>query len=203
MDDLDGCSGQLAYPFFFSTHGLPTMRYRLGSDAPQVSPSAFIEESATLIGKVILEDQASVWCQAVLRGDNEPIRIGRRSNVQDGALLHTDPGAPLTIAENVSIGHGAVLHGCTVGAGSLIGIRAVVLNHAVIGKNCLIGANALITEGKQIPDNSLVVGSPGRVIRTLNAEDIAGLAHNADVYVNRAEQFRNTCVRLPDPLAHE
>jgi carbonic anhydrase/acetyltransferase-like protein (isoleucine patch superfamily) len=107
------------------------------------------------------------------------------------------------VAENVSIGHGAVLHGCTVGAGSLIGIRAVVLNHAVIGKNCLIGANALITEGKQIPDNSLVVGSPGRVIRTLNAEEIAGLAHNADVYVDRAEQFRNTCVRLPDPLAPE
>ncbi len=179
------------------------MRYRLGSDAPQVSPSAFIEDSATLIGKVILEDQASVWCQAVLRGDNEPIRIGRRSNVQDGALLHTDPGAPLTVAENVSIGHGAVLHGCTVGAGSLIGIRAVVLNHAVIGKNCLIGANALITEGKQIPDNSLVVGSPGRVIRTLNEQEIAGLAQNADVYVKRAEQFRHTCVRLPDPPVHE
>ena len=177
------------------------MRYQLGSDSPQLAPSAFIEESATLIGKVFLEDSASVWCQAVLRGDNEPIHIGARSNIQDGALLHTDPGAPLTVESNVSVGHGAVLHGCTVKSGSLIGIRAVILNHAVIGQNCLIGANTLITEGKVIPDGSLVVGSPGRVIRSLTPEEIAGLAANAEVYVQRARQFQNSCVRLDSPTA--
>lgn len=174
------------------------MHYRLGSDSPQLAPSAFTEESATLIGKVILDDNASVWCQAVLRGDNEPIHIGARSNIQDGALLHTDPGAPLTVEADVSVGHGAVLHGCTVRSGSLIGIRAVVLNHAVVGHHCLIGANTLITEGKVIPDGSLVVGSPGRVIRSLSAEEIAGLADNAAVYVRRAQQFRESCVRLDD-----
>ncbi|NDU86444.1 MAG: gamma carbonic anhydrase family protein [Ferrovum sp.] len=175
------------------------MLYRLGLHAPMIAPSSFIEESASIIGQVILEEESSIWCQAVLRGDNEPIRVGPRSNVQDGALLHTDPGAPLTIEAGVSVGHGAVLHGCTVGAGSLIGIRAVVLNHAVIGKNCLIGANALITEGKQIPDGSLVIGSPGRVIRALTAEEIAGLQANAAVYVRRAEEFRRTCFPLDAP----
>lgn len=174
------------------------MHYRLGSDSPQLAPSAFVEENATLIGKVILDENASVWCQAVLRGDNEPIRIGARSNIQDGALLHTDPGAPLTVEADVSVGHGAVLHGCTIRSGSLIGIRAVVLNHAIVGHNCLIGANALITEGKVIPDGSLVVGSPGRVIRSLSAEEIAGLADNASVYVRRAQQFKDSCVRLDD-----
>ncbi len=174
------------------------MLYRLDHDSPQLAASAFIEESASLIGKVILDDQASVWCQAVLRGDNEPIHIGPRSNIQDGALLHTDPGAPLTLADNVSVGHGAVLHGCSIGSGSLIGIRAVVLNHAVIGRHCLIGANSLITEGKVIPDGSLVVGSPGRIVRSLSAEEIAALDQNAEVYVRRAEQFRAGCVRLDD-----
>jgi Carbonic anhydrases/acetyltransferases, isoleucine patch superfamily len=172
------------------------MRYQLGPDSPQLAATAFVEESATLIGKVILGDEASVWCQAVLRGDNEPIDVGARSNIQDGALLHTDPGAPLVIESNVSIGHGAVLHGCTVKSGSLIGIRAVILNHAIIGKNCLIGANTLITEGKIIPDGSLVVGSPGRVIRALTPEEIAGLAANAAVYVARAQQFQTSCIRL-------
>lgn len=178
------------------------MRYQLGSDSPQLASSVFMEESATLIGKVILAEQASVWCQAVLRGDNEPIVIGPRSNIQDGALLHTDPGAPLTVGADVSVGHGAVLHGCTVGDGSLIGIRAVILNHAVIGKHCLIGANALITEGKVIPDGSLVVGSPGRVIRALTEEEIAGLYHNADVYVRRSQQFQDSCVRLDSAPSH-
>ncbi len=150
----------------------------------------YVAPNATLIGSVVLHDLASVWFNAVLRGDNEPIVIGERSNVQDGCVLHTDPGFPLTLARNVTVGHKAMLHGCTIGEGSLVGINAVVLNGARIGKSCLIGANTLIPEGKEIADNSLVVGSPGRVIRELNDAQLAGLRRAADEYVNKITRYQ-------------
>ena len=150
----------------------------------------FIADNATVIGSVILHPHASVWYNAVVRGDSEIITIGERTNIQDAAVLHADPGVPLTLGKNVSIGHQAMLHGCTVGDGSLIGIGAIVLNHAVIGKSCLIGAGALITEGKTFPDGVLVVGSPGKVLRELNPEEKAGLLENADIYVRRSKLYR-------------
>lgn len=166
------------------------MLYRLGERIPDLRGTGhFIAENASVIGSVILENNVSVWFNAVLRGDNEPIHIGANSNIQDGTVLHTDPGAPLTVAANVTVGHQASLHGCTIGEGSLIGIKAVILNHSVIGKNCLIGAGALITEGKIIPDNSLVVGSPGRIIRTLTETEIAALHANAARYVELAAHY--------------
>ena len=149
----------------------------------------FIAPNASVIGSVILQDNVSVWFNAVIRGDNEPVRIGANSNIQDGAILHTDPGAPLTIGDNVSIGHMAMLHGCTIGEGSLVGINSVILNHAVIGHNCLVGANTLITEGKIIPDNSLVVGSPGKVLRILKEEEIATMHSNAAYYVKNLKRY--------------
>src|SRR5258706_11826208 len=139
----------------------------------------FIAHNATVIGSVVLHNQASVWCKSVVRGDSDIITIGERTNIQDAAVLHADPGIPLTLGKNVSVGHQAMLHGCTVGDGSLIGIGAIILNHAVIGKSCLIGAGTLITEGKTFPDGVLVVGSPGKVLRDLKPEERAGLLENA------------------------
>ncbi len=153
------------------------------------SGAYWIAGNATVLGRVVLEHEASVWFNAVLRGDNEPIVIGERSNVQDGSVLHTDPGAPLTLGPDVTVGHMAMLHGCTVGANSLIGIGAVVLNHVKIGRNCLIGAKALITEGKEIPDNSMVLGSPGKVVRTLSDEEAAGLTLSAAHYVENWKRY--------------
>jgi carbonic anhydrase/acetyltransferase-like protein (isoleucine patch superfamily) len=149
----------------------------------------WISPGATLIGQVVLKRNASVWFGAVLRGDNEPIVIGENSNIQDGAILHTDPGSPLTLASGVSVGHRAMLHGCTIGEGSLIGIGAIVLNGARIGRNCLIGAGALIAEGKVIPDGALVVGAPGRVIRMLDEAGIAGVRATADRYVANWKRY--------------
>lgn len=149
----------------------------------------FIADSADLIGKVVLEDDVGIWFGAVLRGDNEIISVGRGSNIQDNAVLHTDMGFPLTIGAGCTIGHRAMLHGCTIGENTLIGMGATVLNGAVIGRNCLIGAGALITEGKQIPDNSLVVGAPGKVIRELDAEAIDGLRRSAQGYIANARRF--------------
>jgi len=166
------------------------MLYRLGERIPELRGERhFVADSAAVIGSVILENNVSVWFSAVLRGDIEPIRIGANSNIQDGAVLHTDTGIPLTVAANVTVGHQATLHGCTIGEGSLIGIKAVILNHAVIGKNCLIGANALITEGKIIPDNSLVIGAPGKIVRTLTEEEIAGMRANIVRYVELAASY--------------
>lgn len=166
------------------------MLYQLSERIPELRGTGhFIADTAAVIGSVILESHASVWFGAVLRGDNEPIHVGENSNIQDGAVLHTDMGAPCNIAQDVTIGHQAMLHGCSIGAGSLIGIKAVILNHSVIGKNCLIGANALITEGKIIPDNSLVVGSPGKVIRTLSELEIASMHANTAHYVEKAQHF--------------
>jgi len=149
----------------------------------------WIAASADVIGRVRLERNASIWFNAVLRGDNELILVGEGSNIQDGCVLHTDLGSPLTIGRNCTIGHKAMLHGCTIGENSLVGIGAAVLNNAVIGKNCLIGAHTLISERKVIPDNSLVMGSPGRVVRELDAEAIARLSAAAASYVRNWQRY--------------
>ena len=150
----------------------------------------FIAPNATLIGSVLLHDKVSIWFNAAIRGDNHPIVVGANSNIQDGAVLHTDPGIPLELGKGVTVGHMAMLHGCTIGDNSLIGIKAVVLNGARIGANCLIGANALITEGKEIPDGSLVLGMPGKVARQLTDEEIAGLRQSAEHYVENGRRYR-------------
>jgi carbonic anhydrase/acetyltransferase-like protein (isoleucine patch superfamily) len=165
--------------------------YALGGASPELPQvgSFWIAPGADVVGRVRLENNASVWFGAVLRGDNELILVGEGSNVQDGCVLHTDVGSPLTIGKNCTIGHQAMLHGCTIGDNSLVGIGATILNNAVIGRNCLIGAHALITEGKTIPDNSLVIGAPGRVVRQLDAEAIARLAKSAKGYVLNWQRY--------------
>lgn len=164
--------------------------YALGDDTPRIEDSVYVADSATIIGKVHLSKDVSVWPCAVLRGDNgEWIEVGERSNIQDGAVLHTDPGYTLSIGEDVSIGHQAVLHGCSIGSGSLIGIQAVILNGASIGKNCLVGAGALVTEGKVFPDNSLIVGTPAKLQRVLTDAAIQGLLSNAADYVARGRRY--------------
>ncbi|WP_439861195.1 gamma carbonic anhydrase family protein [Pseudomonas sp. MBLB4136] len=165
------------------------MMYRLGQVQVEAHPDSWVAPNATLVGKIRLEAQASVWFSAVLRGDNELIHIGEQSNVQDGTVMHTDMGFPLSIGKGVTIGHKAMLHGCSVGDYSLIGINAVVLNGAKIGKYCIIGANTLIGEGKEIPDGSLVVGSPGKVIRTLSEEQKKMLEASAAHYVHNAQRY--------------
>jgi carbonic anhydrase/acetyltransferase-like protein (isoleucine patch superfamily) len=164
--------------------------YQLDLLVPRVAASAWVADSAQVIGNVELGDEASIWFGAILRGDNEPMRIGARCNVQDGAILHSDPGSPLTLEAGVSVGHQVMLHGCTVGAGSLIGIQAVVLNGARIGRNCLVGAGALVTEGKEFPEGSLILGSPAKVARLLTPQQLAGLQHATDHYVANARRFR-------------
>lgn len=154
----------------------------------------FIADSADVIGSVVLHQNASVWFNAVLRGDQEEIVIGENSNVQDGAVIHTDPGVEMRLGRDVTVGHQVMLHGCVVGDGSLIGINSVILNGAVIGKGCLIGANSLIPEGKVIPDGSLVMGSPGKVVRQLTPEQMEGLKENARSYVENFRRFRDSLV---------
>ena len=158
--------------------------------------SYWVAPNAVVVGKVAIETDASVWFCAVLRGDNELIRIGARSSVQDGCVLHTDPGFPLDIGEDCTIGHMVMLHGCTIGRGSLIGIGSIVLNGAKIGEECLIGANTLIPEGKVIPDRALVVGSPGRVIRTLSDTEVENLVVNAHNYVDNARLYADRLCAL-------
>lgn len=165
------------------------MKYRLGDARVEQHPQSWVAPTATVIGNVRLETGASVWFGAVLRGDNELILVGEDSNVQDGAVLHTDPGSPLTLGKGVTVGHNAMLHGCTVGDYSLVGINAVVLNGARIGKHCIIGANALIAEGKEIPDGSLVVGSPGKVVRELSEQQKKLLEASAAHYVRNARRY--------------
>ena len=164
--------------------------YQLGADAPQIDASAWVAESANVIGKVTLGANATIWYGVTLRGDNERISIGANSNVQENTVMHTDMGYPLDIGENVSVGHMAMLHGCTIGDGSLIGIQAVIMNGAKIGKGCLVGAGALVTEGKEFPDYSLIIGSPAKAVRTLAEADIAKLASIADGYVQRGKTYR-------------
>ncbi len=172
--------------------------YRLGDRAPQIAPTAWIAPNAEIIGSVLVEDGASVWFNAVIRGDNDLITLGQGCNVQDGAVLHTDAGIRLTLGPSVLVGHQAMLHGCTVGEGSLIGIQAVILNNAVIGRECLIGAGALIPEGKVIPDRSLVMGSPGKVVRQLSDQEAAMIRLGCGQYTERAERERRELQRLPD-----
>lgn len=150
----------------------------------------YVAPGAQVIGRVRLGPRSSVWFNAVLRGDNEPIEVGEGSNIQDGVICHTDPGKPLTIGRDVTVGHNAILHGCWIGDGTLVGMGAVVLNGARIGRCCLIGANALITEGKDIPDGSLVMGQPGKVVRALTEAEIEGLAQSAERYRRNAARYR-------------
>ena len=167
------------------------MKYSLGERRITFAgDSWYIADSAVVIGSVAMGNNASIWFNATVRGDSDTITIGDNSNVQDGAILHTDPGIRLTLGKNVSVGHMAMLHGCTVGDGSLIGIGAVVLNRATIGKNCIVGAKALVAEGKTIPDRSLVVGAPARVVRTLSDEDVGHLQEIADHYSAKIAHYR-------------
>ena len=163
--------------------------YSLGDRRPNLGRDAWVAPNATLIGDVRLGDNASIWWNAVLRGDNDTISIGANSNIQDGSVLHADEGAPLTVGTNVTVGHLVMLHGCTIGEQSLIGIKSVILNNAVIGRHCIIGANSLISEGKVIPERSLVMGSPGKVVRQLNDEEVARLLLAAQGYVANARRY--------------
>ncbi|MCA3699919.1 MAG: gamma carbonic anhydrase family protein [Brevundimonas sp.] len=165
--------------------------YSLTDKKPQLPPEGeyWIAPNATIVGDVTLKTGASIWFGAVVRGDNDPIVIGENTNIQDGSVLHSDPGEPLIIGANVTVGHMAMLHSCEIGDGTLIGIGAVVLGRAVIGRNCLIGANALITEGKVIPDGSLVMGQPGKVVRTLEPGQIAVLEASAEHYVQNWKRY--------------
>ncbi|HDS1058066.1 MULTISPECIES: gamma carbonic anhydrase family protein [Pseudomonas] len=170
--------------------------YQYDKLAPNLHPETFIAEDASVIGDVTLEQGVSVWPQAVLRGDNEAIHIGQHSNVQEGAVLHADPGFALTVGQGVTIGHQAMLHGCTIGDGALIGIQAVVLNGAVIGNNCLVGAGAIVTEGKVFPDNSLILGAPAKVVRELTVDAIASMQRNATEYVAKGQSFKEKLIRI-------
>ena len=170
--------------------------YQLGEHAPQIDPSTYVVDEAILIGRVTLHENASVWYNVTIRADNEPITIGKNSNVQEACVLHVDPGFPLTIGNDVSVGHQAMLHGCTIGDGSLIGIQAIILNGAKIGRHCLVGAGALVTEGKEFPDNSLIIGVPAKVARTLRDDEIARLQQAAQHYVERAALFKTDLKRV-------
>lgn len=174
------------------------MLYEIDSVAPTVDPEAWVAPGTHVIGNVSLESGSSVWFGTTIRGDNEPIVIGHGSNIQENCVLHTDPGCPLTVGDNCTIGHKAMLHGCTIGENSLVGMGATILNGAVIGKNCLIGAGALIPERKVIPDGSLVMGVPGKVVRTLDDAAIAGLTASARHYQQNAARFRKTLRPISD-----
>jgi carbonic anhydrase/acetyltransferase-like protein (isoleucine patch superfamily) len=170
--------------------------YRLDGDAPHIAESAYVAPEAVVIGKVTLGDHACVLPCAVIRGDNETIVIGDNSNVQDGAVLHVDPGFPMTVGANVTIGHQAMLHGCTIGDGSLVGIQAIILNKASIGRECLVAAGALVLEGKVFADRSLIVGAPARVARQLTDADVVSLRRAANVYVERGKAFKAGLERI-------
>ncbi|HJM08654.1 MAG: gamma carbonic anhydrase family protein [Gammaproteobacteria bacterium] len=166
------------------------MIYRLDQQIPKFNETNFIAPDASVIGNVELKENASIWFGAVIRGDNDPIIVGENSNIQDGSILHTDLGAPLTIESGVTIGHKVMLHGCMIQADTLIGINSTILNHAVIGRNSMVGANSLITEGKEFPENSLIMGSPAKVVRELNAEEVMMIKFSAKHYVENAKRFQ-------------
>jgi carbonic anhydrase/acetyltransferase-like protein (isoleucine patch superfamily) len=170
--------------------------YQLNDRVPVIPASCFIAPEATIIGAVILGERVTVLFGAVLRGDNEPIVIGDDSNVQDNAVLHTDLGAPLTIGKGVTIGHQAMLHGCTIGDGSLIGVAAVVLNQSVVGKDCLVGAGAVITEGKSFPDRSVIFGSPAKAAREVSEDNIARMRESAEGYVQQGAHYKANLKRI-------
>ncbi|NYT57942.1 gamma carbonic anhydrase family protein [Alcaligenaceae bacterium] len=171
--------------------------YALGDLTPDIHDSAFVATEATIIGQAVMSEGSSIWPGAVIRADNAPIVVGQGSNVQEGAVLHVDPGCPLIIGRNVTVGHQAMLHGCTIEDGALIGIQAVVLNSAVIGKDCLVGAGAVVTEGKVFPERSLILGAPAKVVRTLTDEQVADLHKGAAVYQARAAQYKKDLKALP------
>lgn len=175
------------------------MIYQLEERRVRAEGDFWIADSASVIGAVLLKHNTSVWFGAVLRGDREPITVGENSNVQDLAVLHTDPGCPLVIGDYVTVGHKAMLHGCTIGDNTLIGINAVILNRARIGRNCLIGAGALVTEDTDIPDGSLVLGSPGKVIRQLTAEQIATSRRQAEGYVANFKRYKQGLLNQLQP----
>ena len=164
--------------------------YALDGVAPRVADGAWVADSAQVMGNVELAEDSSIWFGSVLRGDTEVIRIGRGSNIQDGSVLHADIGKPLNVGDNVTVGHKVMLHGCTIGDGSLIGIGAVVLNGAKIGKGCIVGAGALVTEGKEFPDGSMIIGSPAKAVRALTPEQQQGLLQSAQHYIVNAARFR-------------
>jgi len=171
--------------------------YTLGDRAPEFEGAGhFVADSASIIGSVRLKDKASIWFNCVLRGDNDWLVVGERSNIQDGSVLHTDPGIQLVIGDDVTVGHKVMLHGCEIGNNSLIGIGSTVLNGAKVGKNSLVGAHALITENKVFPDGSLILGAPASVVRELTDEEIALIRRSADVYVDNAERFNRSLKRL-------
>jgi carbonic anhydrase/acetyltransferase-like protein (isoleucine patch superfamily) len=172
--------------------------YALGGLTPKLPPAGlyWIAPDAHVIGKVELGEGTGIWFGTVLRGDNEPIVVGKDTNIQEGAMIHTDPGFPVTIGQGCTIGHHAIVHGCSIGDNSLIGMGATVLNGARIGRNCLVGANALVTEGKEFPDNSLIVGSPARAIRTLDESAVEGLRRSARNYVANWQRFARDLKRL-------
>jgi carbonic anhydrase/acetyltransferase-like protein (isoleucine patch superfamily) len=165
--------------------------YELDLIAPRVAASSWVADSAQVMGNVELAEDTSIWFGAILRGDTETITIGRGSNIQDGSVLHADIGMPLTVGENVTVGHKVMLHGCTIGDGSLIGIGAVVLNGAKIGGGCIVGAGALVTEGKEFPDGSMIIGSPAKVVRELSVEQQGALKMSAEHYIENARRFKN------------
>ena len=165
--------------------------YQLDDLSPRLADTAWVADSAQVMGNVELAAETSVWFGAVLRGDTEVIRVGRGSNIQEHSVVHADMGFPVSIGENVTVGHQVMLHGCSIGDGSLIGIQAVVLNGAKIGKHCLVGAGALVTEGKQFPDGSMIIGAPAKVVRQLTPEQMAELDRSAEHYVENARRFRS------------
>jgi carbonic anhydrase/acetyltransferase-like protein (isoleucine patch superfamily) len=164
--------------------------FTIDGRTPEIADDAWVAPSAAVIGDVVLGSQASVWFGAVLRGDVERLIIGRGTNIQDNSVLHSDPGAPLTLGAGITVGHLATLHGCRIGDGSLIGIGAVVMNHARVGAHCIVGAGALVTEGKEFPDRVLIIGSPAKVVRSLTDEELVRMAGNAQRYMDRAARYR-------------
>ncbi|HET9205569.1 MAG TPA: gamma carbonic anhydrase family protein [Burkholderiaceae bacterium] len=170
--------------------------YQYDGRTPEIGPDVYVAEAATVLGRVRLGARTNVWFGAVIRGDNDDITIGDGCNVQDGAILHVDPGFPMQLGDNVSVGHQAMLHGCTVGDRTLIGIQAVVMNKAVIGEDCLVGAGALVTEGKQFPPRSLILGSPAKVARELTESELGLLKRAAESYMTRAVKYRDSLQRI-------
>ena len=170
--------------------------YQLDDLTPSIHPTAWVADSAQVIGQVVLEENVSIWFGVILRGDNDFISIGKGSNIQENSVLHIDRGHPLVLGENVTIGHQVMLHGCTIGDNSLVGIGAVVLNDARIGKNCLVGAGSLVTEGKEFPDGSLIMGSPAKAVRQMSPEQIEGLKSSAEHYVENAIRYKKGLKKL-------
>jgi len=170
--------------------------YQLDDLIPSIHPTAWVADSAQVIGQVLLEENVSVWFGVILRGDNDVISVGKGSNIQENSVLHIDRGHPLVLGENVTIGHQVMLHGCTIGDNSLVGIGAVVLNDARIGKNCLVGAGSLVTEGKEFPDGSLIMGSPAKAVRQMSAEQIEGLKMFGQHYVENAARYKTGLKKL-------